>query len=398
MSGKAIVCGASIGGLFAAAALLRAGWDVSIHERSDIELAGRGAGIVTHDILIEALERVGVDVKLADLGVAVVDRVAFDKGGDRVATVAFPQIVTSWDRIHQMLRAIIPNDRHHLGKAVVRYSEDADGVTVFFADGTREQADVLIGADGFRSAIRAQMQPAIQPIYSGYVVWRALAHEQDLTPDILDTVFPAFGFYAPTNTQIIGYPIAGPGNDLRPGHRRYNFVWYSIASTEKLDDMLTDETGHRHLVSIPPPLIRQATLDQMQKEAEAMLPDIFVRILGKSERPFFTPIYDHHSPVMGHGRVALVGDAACVARPHVGMGVTKAACDALALAHHLSGSLPLPQAMAAYSQERAPAGLKAMERARTLGHYIFDPAVQGNEDGRANPRLDEIMRTTAVTV
>ena len=59
MARHAIVSGGSIGGLFAATALLRAGWTVDVYERADVELAGRGAGIVTHDELIEALAAVG---------------------------------------------------------------------------------------------------------------------------------------------------------------------------------------------------------------------------------------------------------------------------------------------------------------------------------------------------
>lgn len=394
MERRAIVAGGSIGGLFCAAALGRAGWTVDVYERTAVELAGRGAGIVTHQALIDALHAVGADT--ADLGVQVDERVAFDKAGARVATIPFPQVVTSWDRIHQLLRRLIPDGHHHLGRQVTGYAQDAEGVTVRLADGTTRRADLLVGADGFRSAVRAQMLPEVAPIYSGYVVWRALAHERDLPPDVMSDVFPAFGFYAPVGTQIIGYPIAGPGNDLRPGHRRYNFVWYSPADAAKLDDMLTDASGTRHEISIPPPLIRDAVLAQMQAEAEVMLPAPFVQILAHSERPFFTPIYDHHATAMAAGRVALAGDAACVARPHVGMGVTKAACDALALARHLAGP-DIAAGLAAYSAERVPASGTAHHRARELGRFIFDDSVD-NPDGRSNPRLEEIMRTTAITV
>ena len=393
-AGRAIISGGSIGGLFSAVALLREGWDVHVYERTEVELAGRGAGIVTHKTLIDALTHVGASVE--DLGVEVAERVAFDKAGGRVAAIPFPQIVTSWDRIHQLLRALIPEGHHHLGTHITGYTDHGDRVVAHTADGQDIEGDILIGADGFRSAIRGQMLPDVQPIYSGYVVWRALAHEADLSGPVQGDVFPAFGFFAPTGTQIIGYPIAGPNNDLRPGKRRYNFVWYSPVPKEKLNDMLRDETGHTHAISIPPPLVRTDVLRQMEVEARAMLPGPFVEILEQSERPFFTPIYDHHSPVMAQGRVALAGDAACVARPHVGMGVTKAACDGLALARHLSVS-GIDAGLAGYSAERVPASLAAHERARMLGTYIFDDSV-ANADGRSNPRLDEIMRTTAINI
>ena len=109
MTKHAIISGGSIGGLFAATALLKAGWHVDIYERTEVELSGRGAGIVTHDTLNNALRAVGAD--LTDLGVQVQDRVAFHKDGSRVATLPYPQIVTSWDRIHQMLRRLVPEAR-----------------------------------------------------------------------------------------------------------------------------------------------------------------------------------------------------------------------------------------------------------------------------------------------
>ena len=225
MTKRAIICGGSIGGLFAATALLKAGWHVDIYERTKVELSGRGAGIVTHDKLNNALSAVGAD--LTDLGVQVHDRVAFHKDGGRVATLPYPQIVTSWDRIHQMLQRLVPEGAYHLGKHITGYTQTTDDVTALFSDGTARTADLLIGADGFRSAIRGQMLPDIKPQYAGYVVWRALAHERDLPSDVHNAIFPNFAFFTPSQSQIIGYPIAGPNNDLSEGNRRYNFVWYA---------------------------------------------------------------------------------------------------------------------------------------------------------------------------
>ena len=395
MSRRAIICGGSIGGLFAASALRSVGWQVDVFERTAVELSGRGAGIVTHDPLIKALQLVGASVE--DLGVEVTERVAFDRHGSRVASFEFKQIVTSWDRMHQVLRAVVPDECHHLGRNVIGYREEPDRVVAKFDDGNEIEGDMIVGADGFRSAIRAQMQPDIQPSYAGYVVWRALAHEADLPDDVHRAIFDPFSYFIPNGSQIIGYPIAGPNNDLRPGHRRYNFVWYMRVPTEELHDMLTDAAGQRHTISIPPPLVRDEVLARMETDAAHRLPPQFVEVLKVSERPFFTPIYDHHSPIMGQGRVALLGDAACVARPHVGMGVTKAALDAIALARHVKLN-PVSTGLMAYSAERVGASLKAYDQAQRLGSLIFDTDETLNKDGRDHPQLEQIMRETAVVI
>lgn len=391
-----MICGGSIGGLFVAAYLRRVGWQVEICERAVGELSGRGAGIVTHDTLLEMLAE--LDIDLDGLGVTVSERVVFDRDGDTVRRVPFTQIVTSWDRIHHLLRKAFPDENYHLGHVLTGYEAQADRVVAKFANGREIETDLLVGADGFASATRGLMQPAITPVYSGYVVWRALALESDLRPEVHKRIFDSFGIFAPAMTQIIGYPIAGAGNDLRPGHRRYNFVWYARADEERLKNMLVDRHGKHHPVTIPPPLIRDGVLAEMFEEAQRRLPPDFNAMLDVSERPFFTPIYDHHAPIMGQGRVALAGDAACVARPHVGMGVTKAACDARALASCLDEQPDVTSALEAYSAVRVPASRAAFERSRRLGAYIFDGQENTNMDGRSHPHLDDIVDLTATMV
>lgn len=395
MTRHAIICGGSIGGLFAALFCLKAGWRVTVLERTRVELSGRGAGIVTHALLGGLLREAGAST--ADLGVAVAERVVFDRAGAVVARRAAPQVVTSWDRVHGLLRGLLPEDSHRLGVTVTGYRETGQGVAVDTAEAGVIEGDVLIGADGFRSAVRGQMLPDVKPGYAGYVVWRALTPEAALSATVRGEVFDHFGLYIPTGTQIVGYPIAGPGNDLRPGHRRYNFVWYVPATAAELGDMLTDASGHRHDISIPPPLVRDSVVQQGEALARAILPPPFVEILARSERPFFTPIYDHCAPEFARGRVALIGDAASVARPHLGMGVTKAAADAAALARQLGSGLAVPDALAAYSALRQPAGKFAVDASRKLGAMIFTPPPgTDNADGRSNPHLETIVAETAV--
>ena len=356
-------------------------------------LAGRGAGIVTHPELTEALTSVGAPT--SDVGVTLHERVAYDRSGARVRAFDFHQVVTSWDRMHGGLRSIVPDDAYRLGCETVGFEETSDGVSVRLADGRQVDGDLLIGADGFRSAVRGQWQPDVTPDYAGYVVWRTVVAEQDLPAPTRADIFKTFGFYLPNGSQIIGYPIAGPDNDLRPGHLRYNFVWYREVPAHVLHDMLTDSSGVHHDLSIPPPLVRADVIASAMAEAKRLLPQPFFEIMSRGEQLFFTPIYDLHAPVIGAGRVALAGDAACTVRPHLGMGVTKAGQDALALARHLEAA-DVPEALAAYSAERVAAGRIAYDAARQLGRMTFDVDRAVNQDGRSHADMDALMRDTAV--
>ena len=91
-------------------------------------------------------------------------------------------------------------------------------------------------------------------------------------------------------------------------------------------------------------------------------------MLHRIERPFFTPIYDLLSPQFAFGRVALIGDAAVVARPHVGYGTTKAAGDALSLARAVgNGSGDLAAALTHYHSDRYDLGERCFYRGQQLG-------------------------------
>jgi len=231
-AGRAIVIGGSLAGLFAGL-LLRRQFTVDIYERADAELAGRGAGIVTHALLWEALDAAGIawrqDVSAQDLGIEIRTRRFFEADGRTGLEHPYRQTVTAWDRLYDMLRRAFPTTRYHRGKELVAVEERAGGVAALFSDGTLAEGDVLVGADGLRSTVRAQFMPEVTPLYAGYAAWRALVPESALAPDLHAQVFDHMAFCLPPGEQMLGYPVAGPNNDLRSGGRRYNLVWYRPA-------------------------------------------------------------------------------------------------------------------------------------------------------------------------
>ena len=376
---RALVIGASMAGLFATALLRRAGWAAQVYERSPCELFGRGAGIVTHDELLQALALSGASLR--DLGITVEERIALGRDGNIVERLPFKQIVTSWDRLHQIMRAMVPDDSHHLGHDLVAIEETTTGITARFANGSVAQGDVLIGADGYRSVVRQHYLPDIQPIYAGYVIWRGVAEERNIPAAAHRAVFDKLAFYLPPHNKVIGYPIAGPDNDLRIGRRRFNWVWYRPLPGSLLPDMLRDEDGVAYDLSIPPPKVRRELIEELRRSAHAFLPTAFSDILASIKRPFFTPIYDFTTPRLAFGRVALIGDAAALARPHIGMGVSKAASDAVILANCLADStIPVAEALEQFNAIRLPIGEKTVRRSRDLGAYMLPHTHEDESD------------------
>jgi 2-polyprenyl-6-methoxyphenol hydroxylase-like FAD-dependent oxidoreductase len=364
---RAIIIGGSMSGLFTAAFLRQIGWDTDVYERSTVELAGRGAGITTHPELIEALQKCGAGT--SDLGVPVEKRITIDRNGHVIGEKYLPQILTSWDRLQSLLRDTIDASHYHLGHTLERVEQDHSGVVAHFSGGHTARADLLVGGDGIRSTVRAQVAPEIQPIYSGYYIWRGAPNEVDLLPETRASIFPCFTFFLPAQQQIIGYPIAGLNNDLRPGHRRYNFIWYRVGDAETLRSMCVDRNGNQHEYSVPPPLIRPDLIAGMRAEARDILPPQFLDCLDNMQ-PFFTPIYDFSTPQLVSGRVALVGDAAASPRPHMGFGMSKAGGDAQALAEALGSHDDIDDGLAAYDRLRQPIGERIVLHGRKLGTHL----------------------------
>jgi 2-polyprenyl-6-methoxyphenol hydroxylase-like FAD-dependent oxidoreductase len=393
---RAVVIGGSMSGLLNGLLLRQAGWTVDIYERVESELSGRGAGIVAQAELIARLRALGLPTD--DLGVAITTRKILDAHGRFTHEYECPQMLTAWERVYRLLRDAFPPEHYHRGRGFTAFTQDATKVTAHFSGGEKVDADLLVGADGIRSTVRQQAAPNVSPLYAGYSAWRALIAESDFPPDVHRDLFEYMTFALPPGEQFLGYPVAGPDNDLRPGHRRYNIVWYRPADeTTKLKWLLTDARGTTHAISIPPPLIRREVIAEMRADAERLLGPQFRQIARLMDEPILQPIYDLESPQMAFGRAAIAGDAAFVARPHVAAGVSKAADDAAALADALTAEPDVPSALKRFEAARLPENTRIIERARHLGAYLQATQTQ-EEKARAGMHSTDgaVIAETAV--
>ena len=216
----------------------------------------------------------------------------------------------------------------------------------------------------------------------------------------LNTVFGTFGFCLPNGEQLIGYPVAGAGNAVARGQRRYNFVWYRPAPDNgALQALMTDADGHHHPLGLPPNKVAWQHVAAARQAARTLLAPQFAEILEKTAQPFLQPIYDCSSQRIAFGRIALMGDAAFVARPHVGMGVTKAAEDAMALTDCIAQQGANAHGLLAYQQMRLTPGQAVVDRARVLGAYMQASAQMASPGAVANTLVrnaHDVMMQTAV--
>jgi 2-polyprenyl-6-methoxyphenol hydroxylase-like FAD-dependent oxidoreductase len=398
MGKRALVVGGSMSGLFAALMLRRAGWDVTVIERVKTELSGRGAGIVAQPELLAHLRR--LDLKTDDLGVHIHDRKILGPAGQTTEAYACPQIATAWERLFRVLRDALPAQCYRRDRALAGFEQSENGVVATFSGGETMAADLLIGADGIRSTVRQFAMPDAAPRYAGYSAWRSLIAEDALPPDVQRDIFPQMAFGLPPGEQFLSYPVAGPNNDLRPGHRRMNVIWYRPAEERtKLQWLLTDDSGKTHEISIPPPLIRRAAIEEIHDAAERLLAPQFRAVVRLMDEPILQPIYDLESPNMAVGRVAVIGDAAFVARPHVGAGVTKAADDVAALVTALEAESDVATALRRFEAQRLPVNRRIIEYARHLGSYLQATQTEAERDAAGRHSTDRavIVETAVLT-
>ncbi|WP_329381580.1 FAD-dependent monooxygenase [Streptomyces sp. NBC_01716] len=359
--GNVAVVGGSIAGCATALAVSRGGADkVTVFERADAGLRDRGVGIALHNDRYTELESAGYvapEMPWAPLTRRVwTVRDGESEYGRAIGEQPFPFRAYNWGSLWSELRRRVPEEvTYRSGALVSEVEPDSDGVTLRLADGTKERFDAVVGADGYRSVVREAMFPGREASYAGYIGWRGTSADvADLPSDGNDAhnvVFPG------GHCMIYRIP------DGVGGHRLNWVLYTSPPESEGLHPDLRTPT------SLPPGRLNS----ELTAHLRALVADNFppywaARVLRTpAETTFIQPIYDLEVPHYTSGQMLLVGDAASVARPHIGAGSVKALQDATALEAAVVAGGSWKEVLESYDISRGAVGSAMVALARRMG-------------------------------
>ncbi|MBA2247332.1 MAG: FAD-dependent monooxygenase [Chloroflexia bacterium] len=337
MNGTAIVVGGGIGGLAAARALLRKGWDVTLFEQAPA-FGAVGAGIALAPNAVRALDWLGLGAGLRSRGMAQgaagirtasgrwLMRTRIEELEERFGVPAFALHRAD---LYHMLAEAISAATLQTGRRATSVSNHGDEATVTYEgpDGTgKETADLVVVADGIHSRLRTVLFPEHPgPAYAGYITWRGIIPTHATSGLGLDA--------AVTETWGRGGKRFGVA-PLADG-RVYWFATATLPKGAHTDDTLADVAARYRGWHAPIPQL----LDSTPPEA----------LLRHDIYHLETPL-----PTYVVGRVALLGDAAHAVTPDLGQGAAQALEDAVTLAAMATRQLDVPATLAAYDQARRP--------------------------------------------
>ncbi len=386
---KVVIIGGSHAGLLTAIALDRIGCGITVFERSPEKLRARGAGLRIQPLMADLLRREAqIDISPASTFTHWDRHIG---PGNRVVYNA-PEVghFVSWGSLYRFLLERFGTERTHFGEACIGITQTGATVEARFASGRVESADLVVFADGIASTGRRLLLPAVEPQYSGYVAWRGLVAEADISAQTLAVLDDSCTFTVAGLSHMPIYPV--PGDDAADPNsgRLLNFIWYrNVAPGRELAALMTDRAGVHRPLSLLPGMVRQPFIDQLKREAVAMLPPAAAEVLVKAPGLFIQPIYDLLAEPMVFGRCILIGDAAAVTRPHVGAGTTKALLAAWDLAAAIGGQdgRGLEAALAGWQEKQIPLTRDLIERGAMMGR-------RAQVEGTWVPGAPELSRIT----
>jgi 2-polyprenyl-6-methoxyphenol hydroxylase-like FAD-dependent oxidoreductase len=358
--------GGSIAGLAAAIALKRAGCQVTVYERSRGELRSRGFGIGTPIPMRDELRQRGY-LPPDYTSVVRTCRWWVVADGTPAGRLLWKQPAAAasnnWGVLWRSLRGALGEVDYRDGISVSSFANTGAHFTLSSSDGRTECCDVLVGADGYRSIVRAQLHPLSSPKYAGYVAWRGTYPEARVENRALIERMDAEQAWT---TVVFAKGHGGIhlvpdfDNNLEPGRRRINWLIYSPPPPGA---DFSDPT------SLPPGEVNAALHAHLMRLLNDYFPPEVAEIIRAStpEEILVQPIYDEVIPSYGGQRLLLTGDAGSITRPHTASGATKALADALALERLATERDTWDEVIPEYSTDRATAAQAIVELGRRIG-------------------------------
>lgn len=337
----ALVIGGGIGGLAAAIALRRIGWEATVFERAP-QLHEVGAGLGIWANAMHALDRLGIAAAIRAERPPAPSGGIYTWRGQAVITeshealerrVGEISVVLHRAELQEILYRALGAEQVRLGRSCVRIEQDDTGVSATFADGTHVHGDLLIGADGIRSTVRARLVGDGEPRYAGYIAYRGVAQ------------------FDPRRIKAGEYWGHGMRFGMAP-MTNGRVYWWATRNTAA-GGHETPVEAHRFLTA------------HFQNWAEP-IPTI---IAATDPQTVLRHDIADRDPIerWSYGRITLVGDAAHPTTPNLGQGACQALEDAVALADALTEYADIPTALHAYEQRRIPRTSAIVRQSRRIG-------------------------------
>ncbi len=371
MTGKIIIAGAGLGGLAAASCLLKAGFDVDVYEQAPV-LGEVGAGIQISANAFHVMRHLGLGEELLKVGVqpgAYVFRLhdtgeelqRFNLSADHEAKHGAPYVQLHRADFHDILAARARSfkpDLIRLDHRLTGFIETADYVEARFANGHVARGDLLIGADGLKSAVRQQIVGETPATYTGDGAWRLLVPAERLPKPFLPPVMSVF---------------MGPG-----GHA----VCYYLRAGALLNFVGIIETGDVREES----WTLKLPWEKLKSDFAGWHPDLQTIIDRGDHDQCFRWSLHNRAPIRSWStrRATLLGDSAHPTLPYLAQGAVMAIEDGAVLTRALTIAGSISDALSLYERNRVDRTARIVEQS-TFNRKLFHlPSVQAMRDAFKN--------------